>query len=905
MTRRSSACLLGALVVLLGALVFVACGPNPPASCSPTTEVCDEKDNDCDGATDEDGVCDESCTDGATECVGSKWRSCIGGGWSSYAGCSSGFCDAEGFVCGTCSDECAVEGQGSCADGKARTCTADEHGCLAWGDASGCKDGFCLNAASCGACATECTPGVTRCQDGKLQTCVDRPAAACGTWGAQSACPDGVCASASACGTCSHGCSAVSASECADGKIRSCVADADGCRAWGAWSDCGSGACATAQTCSGCNNGCPAGGQTDCSQGQTRTCQADAKGCLAWSTWTACADGFCSSTTACGTCNQGCSPAGATSCASGKLKTCVADGNGCRSWSSETACADGFCSSTTTCGTCNHLCPTLNATSCADGKLKTCKADGNGCRDWSSETACADGFCASATACGACSHGCAVLGASECSGGQLRTCESDANGCRRWSGTSACPEGACSSATACGPRPVLVISELRYDSTSSPDVESFVEVHGTPGTSLAGLTLVGVNGNGGADYNAIALTGAIPSSGYFLVAHPNGGLTAIANQLSSNVDYQNGPDSVQLRQGTFVIDAVGYGSFASAVFGGEGTPAPTTPVNWSLSRDSQDRDTNDNLTDFSLVGTPTPGRAADTADAGTPGLDAGAPRPDAAAPGADAGSPGLDAAAPGLDAAAPGPDAAAPGLDAAAPGRDAAAPGLDAAAPGRDAAVPGLDAAAPGLDAAAPGLDAAAPGLDAAAPGPDAGAPSNDPYDPGSCTGTLSETDATALLGGQSRKALADFTLVHRTRTCDASGNCGAWSASSTYLKTLCTYSGGVTTRYKTFSFPTKLVLWGSAGARKLTVRETNDYNRANYDDSSGVVFSLGNPGPVSYPTIQLWDPFPQSQYDYQDFPVTLGDQGYLYTGSGCARFYVADINGGNVIEEVVGLYRF
>jgi hypothetical protein len=520
-------------------------------------------------------------------------------------------------------------------------------------------------------------------------------------------------------------------------------------------------------------------------------------------------------------------------------------------------------------------------------------ADANGCRAWSSETTCADGFCASLTACGTCSHGCSTLGATECANGQLRTCESDPNGCRRWSSYSACAEGQCSSATACGPRPVLVISEIRYDSTSSPDVESFVEIFGPAGTSLTGLALVGVNGNGGADYNAIALAGTIPASGYFLVAHPSGALTAVANQLSSSVDYQNGPDSVQLRQGATVIDAVGYGNFASAVFAGEGSPTPTTPVNWSLSRDSQARDTNDNLVDFSLVGVPTPGRAAELADAGMPG--------------ADAALPGLDAAAPGLDAGLPGPDAAAPGLDAAAPGLDAAAPGLDAAAPGLDAAAPGLDAAAPGLDAAAPGLDAAAPGLDAAMPGPDAGAPSNDPYDPGSCTGVLSEADVTALLGAQSRKALAAFTLVHRTRTCDAtSGTCGAWGTSSTYLKTLCTYSGGVTTHYKTFSFPTTLVLWGSAGARKLSVRETNDYNHAPTDDTSGEVFSLGNPGPVAYPSVDVWDPFPSNPYDYNDLPnVTLGKEGYLYTGQGCARFYVKDRIDALYTEEIVGLYRF
>ncbi|HCF58700.1 MAG TPA: hypothetical protein DFS52_11995 [Myxococcales bacterium] len=163
-----------------------------------------------------------------------------------------------------------------------------------------------------------------------------------------------------------------------------------------------------------------------------------------------------------------------------------------------------------------------------------------------------------------------------------------------------------------------MISEIRVDTAGSPDTGAFVELYGSPGISLEGLSLVGINGNGGADYNTIALTGQIPGHGYYLVARADGPLAASANLLDNAVDYQNGPDSVQLRQGSTVLDAVGYGPFsASDVFAGEGNPAPPPPTGASLTRDAVCTDTDDNAADFSIALIPTPGRA--TGSACTPG----------------------------------------------------------------------------------------------------------------------------------------------------------------------------------------------------------------------------------------------------------------------------------------------
>lgn len=152
----------------------------------------------------------------------------------------------------------------------------------------------------------------------------------------------------------------------------------------------------------------------------------------------------------------------------------------------------------------------------------------------------------------------------------------------------------------------LVIDEVYYDAVGGDTPRVFTELWGPPGTPLDGLSLVGVNGNGGAVYGTVPLAGVIAADGFYLVAHPDAEppLAAVADLLHRAVDWQNGPDSVQLRRGVEVIDAVGYGDFAAAVFAGEGRPAPDV-AELSLSRDALHGDTDDNLADFT-AGPPTP-----------------------------------------------------------------------------------------------------------------------------------------------------------------------------------------------------------------------------------------------------------------------------------------------------------
>jgi len=154
------------------------------------------------------------------------------------------------------------------------------------------------------------------------------------------------------------------------------------------------------------------------------------------------------------------------------------------------------------------------------------------------------------------------------------------------------------------------ISEVLYDAVGTDNGKVFVELWGAPGTSLDGYTIEGVNGADGAIAPTITLSGAIPADGFFVVADTDGTASQVANvDLTLNFDFQNGPDSIVLRNALGeVLDSLGYGVFgATDVFAGEGQAAPGAAGGQSLARFFADRDTNDNLADFGLLDVPTPG----------------------------------------------------------------------------------------------------------------------------------------------------------------------------------------------------------------------------------------------------------------------------------------------------------
>jgi hypothetical protein len=156
-----------------------------------------------------------------------------------------------------------------------------------------------------------------------------------------------------------------------------------------------------------------------------------------------------------------------------------------------------------------------------------------------------------------------------------------------------------------------LLSEVFYDAVGSDDGLSFIEIWGAPGTSLAGLTIEGINGAGGGVTHTLALSGTIGASGLFVVADGvSGGVTQVAGaDLVLDFDFQNGPDSVVLRGASGILDAVGYGVFAATdVFAGEGSPAVDPAPGLAIARRFADFDSHDNAADW-LAGAPTPGSA--------------------------------------------------------------------------------------------------------------------------------------------------------------------------------------------------------------------------------------------------------------------------------------------------------
>jgi hypothetical protein len=164
-----------------------------------------------------------------------------------------------------------------------------------------------------------------------------------------------------------------------------------------------------------------------------------------------------------------------------------------------------------------------------------------------------------------------------------------------------------------GAQAATTLSEVFYDAVGSDDGLLFVEIAGMPGASLDGYLLEGINGSNGAAGPTIMLTGEIGADGLFVVAdQTSGGTTSVVGaDLLANFDFQNGPDSVVLRLGESVIDALGYGVFgASEIFAGEGNAAPDVGPGSSLARVFANLDSDDNFADFHELMSPTPGLAS-------------------------------------------------------------------------------------------------------------------------------------------------------------------------------------------------------------------------------------------------------------------------------------------------------
>jgi hypothetical protein len=152
----------------------------------------------------------------------------------------------------------------------------------------------------------------------------------------------------------------------------------------------------------------------------------------------------------------------------------------------------------------------------------------------------------------------------------------------------------------------LKINEVDYDQPGT-DVNEFIELYNfsTSSVLITGWKLEFINGSDFTVYRVIDLTNYynLPGKGFLTIDFSDMG-------LSQPNSIQNGPDAIVLKDASGVImDALAYGSYLGIV-GVEGTPSIEDPGegNFSIGRNPDGVDTNNNIADFSLM-VPTPGNS--------------------------------------------------------------------------------------------------------------------------------------------------------------------------------------------------------------------------------------------------------------------------------------------------------
>ncbi len=205
--------------------------------------------------------------------------------------------------------------------------------------------------------------------------------------------------------------------------------------------------------------------------------------------------------------------------------------------------------------------------------------------------------------------------APDCDGAALQTYDvgvCSRGACQYRPSSFPCPDG-CSDGGCQGP-PHALLSEVLYDDDGGDD-QVWIELWAPPGSSLDGVVVESLNGNGGGVIASFTLAGTTPPDGIVLIVDDDATdptLLAAADFTDDIADLQNGPDNVRLRSGATILDALGYGSFDDTeVFLGEGDPASDPSPDQSLARRWSVVDTDDNAADFSVAVTPSPGAIND------------------------------------------------------------------------------------------------------------------------------------------------------------------------------------------------------------------------------------------------------------------------------------------------------
>ena len=169
----------------------------------------------------------------------------------------------------------------------------------------------------------------------------------------------------------------------------------------------------------------------------------------------------------------------------------------------------------------------------------------------------------------------------------------------------------------------LVINEVDYDQPGT-DAAEFLELYNADAApvDLTNLSVVFINGSGGADYRTVALSGSLAAGGFLVMSNTGvvvpAGVTNII--LPSNAIQNGAPDGILILDTSTdtIVDALSYeGAITNAIIGGtpgynlvEGTAtAVLDPGAGSMVRMPDGNDTDDASADWFLSATPTPGAA--------------------------------------------------------------------------------------------------------------------------------------------------------------------------------------------------------------------------------------------------------------------------------------------------------